>query len=269
MTRACVAAPEGANNADAGGALVPLLTLGIPGGNTTAILLGGLILWGYKPGPLLIQEHPELSSAAVMMLTSDDYHVTAQRCRDMKLAEYLIKPVKESDLLHAIWRLLVHDEKQKAVARREQDQPQSPVALQILLAEDNIINQRLAVRLLEKMSHTVVVASSGVEALELAGSQSFDLVLMDVQMPEIDGFTATAEIRKREQSCGGHLPIIAMTAHALKGDRERCLLAGMDNYISKPINAAELKDVIDATLQTVRNKIIPHIPPDEILSLSG
>jgi len=218
-----------------------------------------------------IQEHPELSSAAVMMLTSDDYHVTAQRCRDMKLAEYLIKPVKESDLLHAIWRLLVHDEKQKAVARREQDQPQSPVALQILLAEDNIINQRLAVRLLEKMSHTVVVASSGVEALELAGSQSFDLVLMDVQMPDIDGFTATAEIRKREQSCGGHLPIIAMTAHALKGDRERCLLAGMDNYISKPINAAELKDVIDATLQTVRNKIIPHIPPDEILrpGLSG
>jgi CheY-like chemotaxis protein/HPt (histidine-containing phosphotransfer) domain-containing protein len=118
--------------------------------------------------------------------------------------------------------------------------------LQILLAEDHPVNQKLAVRMLTKHGHRVVVASSGKEVLHVLERQGFDLVLMDVQMPEMSGFEATAAIRAKEQSAGGHLPIIAMTAHAMKGDRERCLEAGMDGYISKPIRAEELFAAIAA-----------------------
>ena len=114
----------------------------------------------------------------------------------------------------------------------------------ILLAEDNPINQKLAVRLIEKRGHTLVVASNGREALAALEEQAFDLVLMDVQMPEMDGFEATAAIRDREKTTGKHIPIIAMTAHAMKGDRERCLAAGMDSYISKPVNVEELFETI-------------------------
>ena len=114
----------------------------------------------------------------------------------------------------------------------------------ILVAEDNVVNQRLALRLLEKRGHNVMVVANGREALRVLDQQKFDVVFMDVQMPEMDGFEATAAIRAREQSLGGHLPIIAMTAHAMKGDRERCLQMGMDGYISKPIRAQELYHVL-------------------------
>ncbi len=117
--------------------------------------------------------------------------------------------------------------------------------LRVLLAEDNAVNQRLTVRLLEKRGHTVVVAATGKEALAALEREPFDLVLMDVQMPEMDGFEATARIRQREQRCGGHVPVVAMTAHALKGDEERCLQAGMDAYVPKPIGARHLFEVID------------------------
>jgi CheY-like chemotaxis protein len=134
------------------------------------------------------------------------------------------------------------------------DQPRSlprhalragPRGLRVLLAEDNEVNQRLASRLIEKRGHTVVLASNGREALEAIEKQSFDLVVMDVQMPEVDGFEATAAIRRRENETGTHIPIIAMSAYALTGDRERCLAAGMDGYVSKPIQAKELFEAIE------------------------
>jgi CheY-like chemotaxis protein len=112
--------------------------------------------------------------------------------------------------------------------------------LSILLAEDNPVNQKVASRLLEKCGHSVAVASNGRQALEMQGRQAFDLILMDVQMPELDGLQATAAIREREKSAGTRVPILAMTAQAMKGDRERCLAAGMDGYISKPVKPEEL-----------------------------
>jgi CheY-like chemotaxis protein len=118
--------------------------------------------------------------------------------------------------------------------------------LQILLAEDNPVNQRLAVRLLEKQGHRVVVTGNGKEALAALERERFDLILMDVQMPEMGGFEASAHIREREKTAGGHIPIIAMTAHALKGDRERCLDAGMDAYVAKPVESRLLFEAIDS-----------------------
>jgi two-component system, sensor histidine kinase and response regulator len=119
------------------------------------------------------------------------------------------------------------------------------------LAEDNLVNQKVATRFLEKRNHTVVVAESGKKAVDAWRKQSFDLILMDVQMPEMDGFEATAVIRQNEQGSSRHIPIIAMTAHALVGDRERCLSAGMDDYVSKPINNIFLFEAIERLLPAV------------------
>ncbi len=129
--------------------------------------------------------------------------------------------------------------------------------LRILLAEDNEVNQRLAVHLLQRHGHTVSVAGNGQEALDLLDREPFDVVLMDVQMPEMDGFEATARIRAREQTTGTRLPIIALTAHAMKGDRERCLAAGMDAYVSKPIDEEELLGL----LKSLRDEPAPAPPP--------
>src|SRR5262249_30153002 len=146
----------------------------------------------------------------------------AVRCRQLGIATYLTKPVKQSELLDAILTA------RHAVAPDEDHHP-APAAipaglrpLRVLLAEDNLVNQRLAVRLLERAGHTVVVAGNGREALEALARESFDVVLMDVQMPEMGGFEATGLIRQRERQTGGHVPVVAMTAHAMKGDRERC-----------------------------------------------
>jgi signal transduction histidine kinase/CheY-like chemotaxis protein len=174
-------------------------------------------------------------------------------------AAHVTKPIKEADLWKAV--LLALGKPPAPAALSGPSTPLRPGGrrLRILLAEDNPVNQKLAVSLLEKQGHTVVVASNGREALQqlhiahcrLQIDQSaipFDLVLMDVQMPEVDGFEATAAIRRQEQAAGTHVPIIAMTACALKGDRERCLEAGMDAYVSKPIDAGELVRVMDALL---------------------
>src|SRR5205807_1591488 len=127
--------------------------------------------------------------------------------------------------------------------------PEERPHLQILLAEDNTVNQLLAVRLLQKRGHQVTVAANGRETLEILERQSFDLLLMDIQMPEMDGLTATAAIRAREQQTGAHLPIVAMTARAMKGDQEHCLASGMDAYISKPIRADQLFQIVENLLQ--------------------
>jgi CheY-like chemotaxis protein len=198
-----------------------------------------------------IRSHPEFSAALLMMLTSDDYHGTASRCRQLGIKAYLIKPIRPSDLLSSIRKLLMNVQPDEVPAFPQTEAQQRHKGLKILLAEDNVVNQRLAVRLLQKMEHTVVVAQSGVEALAKLSEEDFDLILMDVQMPEMDGLTASGMVRENEKQTGRHVPIIAMTAHALKGDRERCLVSGMDGYISKPINGAELMKTIDETLDTL------------------
>ena len=118
--------------------------------------------------------------------------------------------------------------------------------LAVLLAEDNTVNQRLATRLLEKMGHSVALATNGAEAVRVHGAGRFDVILMDVQMPEMNGFEATARIREHEKRTGEHIPIIALTAHAIQGDRERCLAAGMDDYLSKPLNAGALAGKLES-----------------------
>jgi two-component system sensor histidine kinase/response regulator len=138
--------------------------------------------------------------------------------------------------------------------------------LRILLAEDNVVNQRLAIRLLEKQGYRVVVANNGREAVNVLEVGGFDLVLMDIQMPEMSGLEVTAHVRERERATGEHLPIVAMTAYAMKGDRERCLEAGMDGYISKPIRPAELFKVIadlsPAAKETANNQPMREFPLD-------
>jgi PAS domain S-box-containing protein len=192
-----------------------------------------------------IKARPQLATATIMLLTSSGQRGDAARCRELGVAAYLIKPVAQSELLEAILRVLgAQPEAARASLVTRHLLRETRRTLRILLAEDNPVNQKLAVRLIEKQGHSVTVAANGREALAALDREPFDLVLMDVQMPEMDGFEATAAIRQREKQRGGHVPIIAMTAHAMKGDRELCLAAGMDDYLSKPIRAEELAQMI-------------------------
>jgi two-component system, sensor histidine kinase and response regulator len=192
-----------------------------------------------------VHKDPSLAASSLMMLSSAVHSEYRARSRELGFAAYLNKPIKQSELLDTIMRNLRGSaaERQKAVSSVAQ--MRSSRALRILLAEDSIVNQKLAVRLLEKWGHKITVASTGRQALDTLDRQNFDLVLMDVQMPEMDGCEAATAIRYRERTTGGHVPIIAMTAHAMKGDRELCLKAGMDSYVSKPIRPQELFDAIE------------------------
>jgi PAS domain S-box-containing protein len=198
-----------------------------------------------------IQRSPRLALAPViMMLSSAGQPGDAVRCRELGIAAYLTKPVRQSELLDAVLTVLgVSPSKQPLTTLvTRHSLRENKKSLHVLLAEDNAVNQKLAVRLLEKQGHQVEVASDGREALETLSRHSFDLILMDVQMPEMNGFEVTATIRNRERENGGHLPIIAMTAHAMKGDRERCLEVGMDGYVSKPIQVKELFEMIEKAM---------------------
>ena len=191
-----------------------------------------------------IRKTPGLRTTAIMMLTSATHQETVQRCRELGVACYLLKPVRQEELLAAIGMALGKGASAASAATSKERAAPLAGGLRILLAEDNAINQRVAVRTLEKMGHTVLVANNGMEALSLLQHNPVDLVLMDIQMPEMDGFTATRQIRKGEMEGQPHMPIVAMTAHNMKGDRERCLAAGMDGYLSKPIDGKELRDAI-------------------------
>jgi signal transduction histidine kinase/DNA-binding response OmpR family regulator len=202
-----------------------------------------------------ILQQPELAGATLMMLSSADRHRDAVRCRELGFAAYLTKPIKQSELQNTILTSLGAAPRETELAsatRREMVTP-SLRPLRILVVEDSLVNQTLAVRLLETRGHTVVVASTGIEALATIEQQPFDVVLMDVQMPEMDGFEATAAIRTQEQTTGTHLPIVAMTAHVMQGDRERCLEAGMDAYVAKPIQARALFEAIARLVSDVIN----------------
>jgi PAS domain S-box-containing protein len=190
-----------------------------------------------------IREHPDLTGATVMMLSSACQPIDAARCQELGLAAYLTKPIKQADLLRAILAAL--GSPAAAAPPAAPPAPRHGRTLRVLLAEDNLVNQKLAIRLLEKQGHSVTLAGTGAEAVRAVERQAFDLVLMDVQMPEMDGFEATAAIRARERDSGRHLPILAMTAYAMKGDRERCLAGGMDDYVSKPIQPRELWQAIE------------------------
>lgn len=193
-----------------------------------------------------IKRNPEWGAATIMMLSSAGQRGDAKRCRELGVAAYLTKPVRQAELLDAVLTALgtrpIKDAAPALVTRHSLRE--NSHHLRILLVEDNAVNQVLAVRLLEKRGHKVAVTGNGKEALAALEKDSFDLVLMDVQMPEMDGFEATATIREKEKTSGNHVPIIAMTAHAMTGDRERCLEAGMDDYITKPIRPEELNGLL-------------------------
>jgi two-component system sensor histidine kinase/response regulator len=197
----------------------------------------------------VIQRDSELVGAAIMMLTSAGHVGDGARCRDLGVSVYLVKPVRKGELLDSILQVLQKSPKRESVplvTRHTLRETQNRA--RILLAEDNAVNQTLAVRLLERRGFAVSVAEDGRAAIAGLEKDHFDLVLMDIQMPGMDGLEATLAIREKERRTGGHIPIVAMTANAMKGDQERCLAAGMDGYVSKPIRTAELFSVIERLL---------------------
>ena len=197
-----------------------------------------------------IRENPHLGRAVIMMLSSADQVADSARCRELGISVYLTKPVRQSELLDAIMSALGSARLPAVTPSAAEPVRKSSRPLRILLAEDNPVNQRLAVRIMEKWGHSVAVAGNGLKALETWEKESFDLILMDVQMPAMSGLEATAAIREREKASSRHIPIIAMTAHAMEGDREKCLAAGMDQYVSKPIDQKRLFEVVEGFCAT-------------------
>ncbi len=188
----------------------------------------------------------ERTQSLILMLTSADNPGEIARCQELGIACYMVKPVRQSNLLRVITGMLGIMPPTKITHSADQNNSlKSKTPLNLLLVEDNYVNQKLASRLLERMGHQVVVASNGKEALDLLNAQKFNLTLMDVQMPVMDGFKATKAIRQQECETGSHIPIVAMTAYALQGDRESCLRVGMDDYISKPVCPEALFEVIE------------------------
>jgi signal transduction histidine kinase/CheY-like chemotaxis protein/HPt (histidine-containing phosphotransfer) domain-containing protein len=194
-----------------------------------------------------IRNMPALSSMVILALSSAGQRGDAERCRRLGIRSHLFKPVRKGELLAAI-RSALAQPSLPASADRVLNEASQTRRLQVLLAEDNRVNQIVATRMLEKMGHAVMVAGNGKIALTLLSTAHFDIALMDVQMPEVDGFEVTRRVRESEQSTQQHLPIIAMTAHAMKGDRERCLEAGMDGYVSKPIDHQLLATAINTAI---------------------
>ncbi len=198
-----------------------------------------------------IRQRPELSVATIMMLSSAGHRGDAARCQALGVGAYLLKPIRQSELREAIARVLGTREQNdpilKTTGSLSQDAGEPAISLVVLVAEDNRVNQRLTTRLLEKRGHRVVLAANGCEALEELDRGTYDLVLMDMQMPEMDGFEATATLREKEKrkADGVHQSVIALTAHAMKGDMERCQAAGVDGYLAKPIRTQELDAILE------------------------
>jgi len=201
-----------------------------------------------------IQHDSSLARPEILMLTSSGQPGEGARCRDLGIAAYLLKPVLKDDLLAALLTAL--GKRADAIAGvslvTRHSLRESSRRLQVLVAEDNPVNQAVIVRVLEKMGHAPTVAHNGREAVSLAANGKFDLVFMDVQMPEMDGLAATAAIRESEKRSGTHLPIFAMTAHAMKGDREQCLAAGMDGYITKPVRFSDIQQALAGVAADLR-----------------
>ena len=216
-----------------------------------------------------IKKRPELGTTMIMMLSSVGHRGDGIRFRELGVASYLTKPVRQSVLLDAMLSVLAAKdtppERQVLVTRHTLNEARR--SLRILLAEDNAVNRQLVTALLTKRGHTTVSVVNGCEAVAAIAGGGFDLVLMDVQMPEMDGLQATAAIRKAEEVTGAHVPIVALTAHAMKGDREACLAAGTDEYLSKPVNATELFALIETltgmTTSTTPVQLVSPLPEPE------
>jgi two-component system sensor histidine kinase/response regulator len=188
-----------------------------------------------------------VAPAVVMMLGSSNLLSDAAECRRLGIEQYIMKPVTEAELTLAIdCALRGSDRNLEAAQPAFRPGVTKGGSLSVLLAEDNVVNQKLGTRLLEKMGHRVTLAANGVEAIHWHAGAEFDLILMDVQMPDMNGFEATGQIREREKRTGKHVQIIALTAHAIQGDRDRCLAAGMDDYLSKPLSASLLAEKLES-----------------------
>jgi CheY-like chemotaxis protein/nitrogen-specific signal transduction histidine kinase/HPt (histidine-containing phosphotransfer) domain-containing protein len=207
-----------------------------------------------------IAARPELAGATIMMLSSSGHHGETSRCRELGVSAYLTKPIQAADLHDAICRVVNHTSCSPAAQSTRPSPVHAASALKVLLAEDNIVNQRVAVGLLTKRGHDITVADNGIEALAALERGTFDVILMDLQMPEMGGLDATAAIRERERVSGGHIRIVAMTAHAMNGDRERCLAAGMDGYLSKPINPGLLYAALEHQSAGIGRTTAPSAP---------
>jgi len=193
-----------------------------------------------------IRQRPLLAGLPLLLLSSAGRPNDESRWRTLGLARCLLKPVKQSVLLAAMADALGIATTEAVIpAHGVTPRPDNIPSRHILLVEDGLVNQQVAVDLLTQRGHTVVVANNGREALAALATEAFDLILMDLQMPEMDGLAATAAIRAREQTTGTHIPIVAMTAEAMAGDRERCLVAGMDGYIAKPVRSADLYHAVE------------------------
>jgi CheY-like chemotaxis protein len=192
-----------------------------------------------------IKRNPKLAGATILMLSPGLHSDDITRCKQLGISAYLIKPIRRLELLKVVVRVL--DQKGIFAAPAQEAEPwekERHNRLRILAAEDNRVNQRVLARMLEKEGHRVTLVEDGEAAIRASEETDFDVILMDVQMPVMDGLEATGSIRRRELTTGKHVPIIALTAHAMKGDRERCLGGGMDAYVAKPVQKQELLHII-------------------------
>jgi signal transduction histidine kinase/CheY-like chemotaxis protein/HPt (histidine-containing phosphotransfer) domain-containing protein len=221
-----------------------------------------------------INSREDLYEPTVIMLTSAGKVGDGARCRELGVSGYLMKPAKKSDLWDAVMIALGNppNEGKERELITQHSLRENRRSMRVLVAEDSAVNLKLIVKLLEKRGHAVESANTGKKVLRSLEQRPFDLVLMDVQMPEMDGLEATAAIREREKATDEHIPIIAMTAHAMKGDRERCLDAGMDAYVSKPVRAGELFETIERivpkALRTGRG-MPPEADGSEVIDWKG
>ncbi|MDB5338519.1 MAG: domain S-box [Planctomycetaceae bacterium] len=208
-----------------------------------------------------LKASPELACATIVMLTSGDLQEAAVRCRELGVAATMLKPLKQSELQRTIVEILGqrHHCQAGVVPAAASNGIVTYRPLKLLLAEDNAVNQRVAVKMLEKLGHTVQVAGNGQLALNALENDTFDVVFMDVQMPVMDGLQAVAVLRERELNTGRHVPVIAMTAHAMTGDRERCLSTGMDDYVSKPIDQQELAAVLHRVMASAEAESFQNV----------
>ena len=191
----------------------------------------------------IIKADRALADLHLVLLTSFGQRGHGQAARQAGFAGYLVKPIRQSqlyDCLVTVMGMPTAPTPPKLITRHNMAEVQTQAGIRVLVAEDNIVNQQVAVRMLEKLGCRVDVVANGCEALKVLAQCPYDLVLMDCQMPDMDGYATTAAIRAREQQTGQHLPNIAMTANAMRGDREDCLQAGMDDYVSKPVQPAQL-----------------------------
>jgi CheY-like chemotaxis protein len=203
-----------------------------------------------------IKGTPGLADLRLLMITSfGDRSVRAQ-ARSIPIEGYLGKPVRQSQLLECIATVMGIGEVAQGSKPEGHDTLTATVgrmSVRVLVVEDNVINQRVAMRMLEKLGCRVDVVANGLEAIHASATIGYDCIFMDCQMPEMDGFAATNAIRQREQREGNRIPIIAMTANAMQGDRERCLTAGMDDYIAKPVKSADLLTMLQAWTRPARD----------------